>query len=773
MDKGSHGNQARKNALPKEVFKDLGLVSSHRSGRDSPESGSLYSDYESGQQYEDKDLPSGYNSGEQYDTMSTGYMSGEAYELPEARPEPMEVKLSSIEEHSGATRSNEDLFTLSHSQVTPESGLLVQTEKLESDSSSSIQEQGLLPESLPAGPDSVTAQAQHKVKRKKKDHSLSVSVPENAILLQTEVCESSSSSSIPKNKELASVLDPLNLHKLKSVKKLGKKSVSYHVSVPMEASPLGHDVKMKIPRTVLRDPPSDTDTTSCFDSDGTYMRSECQSSDSGAVLLKENNKKHRRNRSRDRELGDTSAIIKSGKKRIRKAKHIIRNSTDFFDRYDNKYWAMARAICFWASTLGMMACIVGAGLMIVMMPRNCDPKVEWWQGKLTLDIIPENRTHGKPLISIAELIQDIPRYKSLGVETLKLRNLYLTNPDSDPDTRDPSNWELLSSAVVQQRIDRPESLGSLATKLHEAEMTLMVEVPAMQANSSGKMEYQLERAIMTAIVYWAERGVDGISIIGLEHFSSDPFLPGNIKTWRNKFEQYGTSPNAKILGGPFLLPHNIETASPAKEDEEYSSPAFKGIASLGLLDATVKVGSKDLNQEVGEAMKMATKWDMAPSQPWIHWGMEGMNRYHLTHAELAFLMFLPGTISLRGIRPDQELLIEQLAKIRRSAVPIFMNGNYKSCRSHCTSFKEKEENYLVHFFADQLLLIERNFSRRNRFMVIANMKPNNVSLAKVSHLYTGGEMILDTANLDREVAFIHFKDAELTGMQAYVIKFPK
>ena len=37
----------------KEVFKDLGL-DNHPLGRDSPESGSLYSDYESGQQYEDK-----------------------------------------------------------------------------------------------------------------------------------------------------------------------------------------------------------------------------------------------------------------------------------------------------------------------------------------------------------------------------------------------------------------------------------------------------------------------------------------------------------------------------------------------------------------------------------------------------------------------------------------------------------------------------------------------------------------------------------------------
>merc|ERR1712200_332669 len=109
-----------------------------------------------------------------------------------------------------------------------------------------------------------------------------VVVPENSLLMQTENLETSSSSSIPK--------------------KMAKKSVSYHVSVPIDKSPLGHEVKSKIPRNVL-DNCSDTDTTSCFDSDGTYMRSECQSSDSAAQLLHKS--KSRRGRSRDRDAGDS------------------------------------------------------------------------------------------------------------------------------------------------------------------------------------------------------------------------------------------------------------------------------------------------------------------------------------------------------------------------------------------------------------------------------------------------------------------------------------
>ena len=51
MEKGFSFRKKNVPPTQKEVFKDL---SAEIKGRDSPESGSLYSDYESGQQYEDK-----------------------------------------------------------------------------------------------------------------------------------------------------------------------------------------------------------------------------------------------------------------------------------------------------------------------------------------------------------------------------------------------------------------------------------------------------------------------------------------------------------------------------------------------------------------------------------------------------------------------------------------------------------------------------------------------------------------------------------------------
>ena len=639
--------------------------------------------------------------------------------------------------------------------MSADTALLVQMETLQSSSSSSI------PDTMEAVqlPEPVT---QHKMKRKKKEHA--GIIPENSILMQTDTMMSSSSSSIPENMELASVLDPITLHKLKIGKKMGKKSVSYHCSVPIDKSPMGHDFAMKISRSLPEDPPSETDTTSCFDSDGTYMRSEGQSSDSGAVLLKKSRRD--RGKSRERELRE-AGVLKGGKKKIaRKAKHIIRNSSDFFERYDNKYWAWGRTACFWATTLSIVGSIVGAGVLILMMPRTCDPQVHWWQGKLTLDVVPRNGSASPPVIDIAELIENIPRYKKMGVQTLKLKHIYLKTPDNELDPGNTSSWLPLGSELAASRISSPSLVASLAEELHGEGMTLMVEIPAMQDTATGKMDYLLERAIMTAVVLWAERGVDGISIVGLDRFSADPFLPGNVKTWSDKLSQYGTSHNTKILSAPSLLPHNIEAASLGGDEED--SAAFTGIRSFSLLDASLKLSEPT---SLIDSVSAAVRWDLAPSQPWINWGVEGHHR-QLTNAELAFLMFLPGTVSLEVRQASSEELVERLAAIRAAAVPVFMNGNYKSCHSHCTSYREKEVNHAVHLL-DDMLLLERHFSRRNRYMVVANLGPGNSSLSAVGSLYSGGELLLDTANLDRAGEYVSFKEAELEGMQAYVIKFPK
>ena len=113
--------------------------------------------------------------------------------------------------------------------------------------------------------------------------STNSSLNETSLPDQMEILDSSSSGSIPDNLELASVLDPVTNHKVKH-----KKTVSYHVSVPI-----------------------DTDTTSGFDSDGIYMMNDGQSSDSGAALIQHFNLKNKKERQ-----SSEARIIKGSRKRF-------------------------------------------------------------------------------------------------------------------------------------------------------------------------------------------------------------------------------------------------------------------------------------------------------------------------------------------------------------------------------------------------------------------------------------------------------------------------
>jgi len=725
MEKESIPNESRRN-VTKEVFKDLIGAKEKKerrgvSGRESPESGSLYSDYESGQQYE-QDLPSGYNSGEQYDTLSTGYMSGEAYELPEARPEPLEPTLAAIEEVS--MRSAEDLFTIQM----PESNLLAQVDRMESSSSGSIQD------------------------------TLECTAPESA------------------------------LHKGKR-----KKNVTYCVSVPMEKSPLGQDIRG------YRDLPSDTDTTSCFDSDGTYMRSDLQSSDSGAALIHHSTRRKRK----DLKEGTEGIIRGNGKRMRRKAKRVIRNHEEFFLIYDNKHWEMARQICFWFSVLAIIGSIVTAAIMIAFIPHTCDPAVSWWQGSVLLEVRPTNDSLGNPVVDLRSLIDDIPFLHSLGFKGIKLVNFYLKQQDN-PTTRDFNSFFYANDFdALRSRLGDLNLLTDLASSLHAANMTLLVDIPTLSANST--VEPEIDFKITKAIQFWAGLGVNGISLVGLESYGADRFVSDRVAAWATDFEKYSKQ-TQRILITSYLLPESIDGSDGA--DRSVGKAGSDSIGDFGLLEATLDLSNLTNLQE---NILAANKWDKTPAQPWILWhqaapgfqpasgpaaGVQPASGpaagvQPLNPAQLAFQMFLPGTIALPPSVIEQidnktnvnatmdgngtMSVLAQLISARTKIVPLYMNGNYKICHGSCDGDQREDNFKITTFDDDSLLVMERHYNRRNRIMLIANFGSDEpADLKSVGKMFSSGEVVVDTTGALRVGSDVTFNSLPgIPAQHALVIKLPK
>ena len=87
----------------------------------------------------------------------------------------------------------------------------------------------------------------------------------------------------------------------------------------------------------------------------------------------------------------------------------------------------------------------------------------------------------------------------------------------------------------------------------------------------------------------------------------------------------------------------------------------------------------------------------------------------------------------------------------------------------------KETNFLMHQPMQDVIQLERFYSRRNRFVLVANFGNANIDLTPVGRIYSGGELVLDTSNNFHNLlnTDVRFKAVILSPHQAIVMKLPK
>ena len=67
----------------------------------------------------------------------------------------------------------------------------------------------------------------------------------------------------------------------------------------------------------------------------------------------------------------------------------------------------------------------------------------------------------------------------------------------------------------------------------------------------------------------------------------------------------------------------------------------------------------------------------------------------------------------------------------------------------------------------------RFYSRRHRYVLVANFGDEETNLSEIGRIYSGGQLVLDTSNempIDQDVLF---NAITLSSGQAIVIKLPK
>ena len=75
--------------------------------------------------------------------------------------------------------------------------------------------------------------------------------------------------------------------------------------------------------------------------------------------------------------------------------------------------------------------------------------------------------------------------------------------------------------------------------------------------------------------------------------------------------------------------------------------------------------------------------------------------------------------------------------------------------------------YTVH------VLCHRFYSRRHRYVLVANFGEEETNLAEIGRIYSGGQLVLDTSNTMEINTDVFFNTISLSSGQAIVIKLPK
>ena len=322
-------------------------------------------------------------------------------------------------------------------------------------------------------------------------------------------------------------------------------------------------------------------------------------------------------------------------KRIgRKArKHLKNHDESWFNSHDTKTWSRIRFCCFWLSVSSMIISCVVSGVLIGLMPRNCDPGLEWYQGKVILDVFPRDKAFGPDL---SQIQANVEKYKKLGISGLHLKSR----------TPIPTSKHI---QIINDSLGSNDSIKSFINYLHANNLSVMIQIPiegddhSIQSiidddNDKKSLDMDMEHHVDAAIRFWMILGADGVFLDGLEHFKADNWIARKISSWNGLLDRFGestTTNRSRILMTSYKFAQGL-TGNPDIPDDV----AQEALANLDLLDAHLDLEKNITDMEM--EMQNITNWDNIESRPWINWNLQV-----LTPFILLVLIFESFSISTR------------------------------------------------------------------------------------------------------------------------------
>ncbi|KAL7286491.1 hypothetical protein TKK_0019228 [Trichogramma kaykai] len=356
--------------------------------------------------------------------------------------------------------------------------------------------------------------------------------------------------------------------------------------------------------------------------------------------------------------------------------------------------------------------------------------------------------------------------------------------------------DIMASSDLPSSDETMRSLLSAPSKLE----TVLKSVP-----EEGNL---LENHPVTkALEFWKELGVDGFYLKGLERYTDEINFSVLLRYWKG------------LLG-----PKRILMCSQNALDTAQGLSKKSILNRMDLIDVTLRVanGTRSIKNQVSKVLK-GPLFQKA-GNPWVHWSTGSVDTPRLAsvlkmaNASVAVAimgMMLPGTPSVFygdevGLLNAEEKMDQNLAHLSHlvpmrwdnqnendqaftkalknpwipaSAKPADSNltgllSKMSELRSKTTTIyvkailknKEAIANGDVRYSANEIIVIERWYPRRNTYVFVANLGVGTQT-KDLSTLYYGGHVVVGSDNkLEQN---IYFRELTIPAGEAFVIKLDK
>ncbi|KAG4072321.1 hypothetical protein HA402_004253 [Bradysia odoriphaga] len=474
-------------------------------------------------------------------------------------------------------------------------------------------------------------------------------------------------------------------------------------------------------------------------------------------------------------------------------------------------WPLIRKCSFFFFISGVVAMAGMVVMMILSLPKSCNPKTAWYKGTVFYEIFPASfqDLNDDGIGDLMGLSARIGYLHSLGVGVVRLNSIF-------PSKHYPDHFQNVTTLMdIDEVLGGKKELKVVADSLHARNMSLVLDLPIyplirelsepQDENNQTVAVFSTdddsvdEDVILKALKLWIGLGVDGFYIKGLENYFDDPYLIENVGLWK------------KTIGSNRIL-----IVSKTLFDRVDPKTANELSRSVDLVDVYLDISQG--SQKVAAEIKSTIQGVLEPGDgPYIQWSLSGVSQRrtselspNTTLAATLMELMLPGSPSIfygdevalqsahdplgdhsdtkhlhhlstmewntthqftgrktlpwlpRGAAVSFENIddVADMISLRESSPSIYQNVIRKTSKP--------ERNTSVKFTPHDVLILERWYPRRRSFVSITNFSNRKLSL-DLSSMFYSGEIAIGKLKGER----VLFSDFEIGPNETIIVRLDK